>query len=103
VPDPAPNPLLEISPLPVDGGARIGRNPRSVKPAEWVTAGISRSPLLKVIRAKCLDCCCYVESEVRKCTATGCPLWPYRMSKNPFRTVSAKPPPGRQPRLERRR
>jgi hypothetical protein len=86
----------------VDGGQRIGRNPRSVKAQEWVAAGISRSPLLKVIRAKCLDCCCYVESEVRKCTATGCALWPYRMRKNPFRTA-AKPPPGSQRRLDRAR
>lgn len=44
---------------------------------------LSRS---KAIRQKCLDCCCWQMSEVRLCTATKCPLWPYRMgtlSKNP--------------------
>jgi hypothetical protein len=42
-------------------------------------------PLLRVIRAKCLDCSAGVESEIRKCTAIGCALWPYRMASNPFR------------------
>lgn len=35
----------------------------------------------QAIRAKCLDCCCGHSAEVRKCTATDCPLWPYRMGK----------------------
>ena len=40
-------------------------------------------PLLKVIRAKCLDCS-YTASEVRRCTAIDCSLWPYRLGTNPF-------------------
>jgi hypothetical protein len=41
--------------------------------------------VLKAIRQKCLDCCCYQPSEVAKCTATKCALHPFRMGKNPFR------------------
>ena len=33
---------------------------------------------LKAIRAKCLDCTCWQESEVRNCVVDSCPLWPYR-------------------------
>ena len=35
----------------------------------------------KAIRMKCLDCCCDQLAEVRKCPATNCPLWRYRMGK----------------------
>ena len=38
---------------------------------------------IKAIRAKCLDCCCGVSSEVRRCPIEGCSLWPYRMGKRP--------------------
>jgi hypothetical protein len=41
--------------------------------------------LLRVIRAKCIDCSGGSEAEVRKCTAIACALWPYRMATNPFR------------------
>jgi len=37
---------------------------------------ISRS---KAIRLKCIDCCGGNMAEVRKCPATSCPLWRYRM------------------------
>lgn len=33
----------------------------------------------KAIRLKCLDCCCGNSAEVRRCPATHCPLWRYRM------------------------
>ena len=33
----------------------------------------------KAIRLKCLDCCCGKSAEVRRCSATSCPLWRYRM------------------------
>ena len=39
----------------------------------------------KAIRAKCLDCCCGQASEVKKCPAEHCPLYPFRFGKNPFR------------------
>ena len=37
----------------------------------------------KAIRAKCLDCCCGQENEVRHCTALDCPLFPYRFGCAP--------------------
>ena len=40
---------------------------------------------LKSIRAKCLDCCCDQAQEVRLCPSQTCPLWPFRMGKNPNR------------------
>ena len=38
---------------------------------------------LKIIRAKCLDCCVGSPGEVRKCTAFDCPLHPFRFGKRP--------------------
>lgn len=32
----------------------------------------------KAIRLKCLDCCAYNHSEVKRCEVTMCPLWPFR-------------------------
>lgn len=32
----------------------------------------------RAMRAKCLDCCGGMRSEVRGCGITTCPLWPYR-------------------------
>lgn len=39
---------------------------------------VSRS---KAIRLKCIDCCGGNTAEVRKCPATNCHLWRYRMGK----------------------
>jgi len=61
-----------------------GADPRVVPIANLNAAGHFPKPILKVIREKCLDCCAGAESEVRKCTAVKCALWPYRMRKNPF-------------------
>lgn len=38
---------------------------------------------IQTIRAKCLDCCCDQANEVKLCTAIRCPLWPFRLGKNP--------------------
>lgn len=40
---------------------------------------------IKAIRAKCLDCCCDSNNEVKYCTVTHCALWPYRLGRNPYR------------------
>ena len=40
---------------------------------------------VKVIREKCIDCCCGSVYKVAKCTAEKCPLHPWRMGKNPYR------------------
>lgn len=36
------------------------------------------------ILLKCLDCCCYQYNEIKACTITNCPLYPFRNGKNPF-------------------
>lgn len=45
---------------------------------------------LKAIRKKCLDCSNFQPSEVRKCLIEDCPLFPYRMGKNPKRVGIGK-------------
>lgn len=47
-------------------------------------AAPSSNPL-KAIRAKCLDCMCDQASEVKLCPSESCPLYPFRLGKNPFR------------------
>ena len=79
-------PALEQSPA--DDGHLIGRDPRRMSIAELTGLGHQARPLLAVIRAKCLDCVGYEPSEVRKCVAVDCALWPYRMAHNPFREIS---------------
>jgi hypothetical protein len=51
------------------------------EPTELIT-----SPL-RAIRANCIDCMGGQRSLVRDCGLRGCPLWPYRMGKNPFRMI----------------
>lgn len=66
-------------------------DPRDLTPADWqrIGFGTNQPPVLKVIRAKCLDCCAGQPGEVRSCPAAGCPLWPYRMGTNPFRAPAS--------------
>ena len=86
--------LMERSPIESDGGHLIGCDPRRLSketlakyyPVEPGGAGNGR-----VVRAKCLDCCCYQEAEIRKCTALACALWPYRMGTNPFTNRKGNP------------
>src|SRR5712671_5322915 len=66
-------------------GSTEGRNPREADVVEVLREFHDAVPLLRVIRAKCIDCSGGSESEARKCTAIGCALWPYRMASNPFR------------------
>lgn len=40
---------------------------------------------VKAIRAKCIDCCCGQQAEVKSCAAKDCPLHPFRLGKNPYR------------------
>lgn len=67
-------------------GRFVGRDPRQMSVADLAALGIEVSPILSVIREKCLDCCGGQQSEVRRCTAIKCALWPYRMNHNPFRS-----------------
>lgn len=41
--------------------------------------------VLRAIRLKCYDCSSYQLSEVKNCNITNCPLYPFRLGKNPFR------------------
>jgi hypothetical protein len=54
----------------------------------------TKTALLKLIRAKCLDCCCHQPGEVQKCTAVACTLHPFRFGKdpNPSKVGFAKSP-----------
>jgi hypothetical protein len=45
---------------------------------------IIKNPI-KVIRTKCLECCCGSPMEVRLCPAKDCPLHPFRLGNNPYR------------------
>jgi hypothetical protein len=65
-------------------GETEGLEPREMSRSLLAEIGHSQMPLLKVIRAKCMDCS-HTASEVRRCTAVDCPLWTFRMGNNPFR------------------
>jgi hypothetical protein len=78
------NPLLEISDDKSDAGELVGRRPDEVTP-DVLSLKFSAQNPLRAIRAKCLDCCCGSAAEVRKCVATDCALWPFRLGTNPFR------------------
>lgn len=75
--------LLSASPYEADGGNLIGRDPRELTAAEWEASGLDLPVGFRAIRAKCLDCCGDIASEVRKCVSTGCSLWPLRMGGMP--------------------
>jgi hypothetical protein len=65
-------------------GSTEGADPQHVVPSKLIAAGHVPQPILKVIRAKCLDCSGGSRSEAAACTAVGCALWPYRLGANPF-------------------
>ena len=66
-------------------GWDVGRDPREMTRAELELLGHGKKPLLRAIRARCLDCCADQPNEVRLCTVVHCPLWAYRMSTDPWR------------------
>jgi len=87
-----PSGLLEISPYRADEGEPVGKIPSEV-PSDFLSRYYGAKNPLMAIREKCLDCCCGSPSEVRKCVATDCALWPFRIGINPFRqkrTLSAE-------------
>lgn len=61
------------------------KHPKQTSKSEFASLGHEAQPILSVIRAKCIDCCCGAYSEVANCTSMKCALWPYRMGTNPFR------------------
>ena len=66
-------------------GRRSGVDVRNLTGEQLEAAGVMRQPVLSAIRAKCIDCCGGMLSEVRDCTITSCALWPFRFNHNPFR------------------
>ena len=40
---------------------------------------------VKAIRAFCLECSCGSTAEVKDCRVHKCPLFPFRLGKNPYR------------------
>ena len=82
------NPLLEISADKIDDGELVGHRPSDVA-SKILSLNFRAQNPTKAIRAKCLDCCCGNAAEVRKCVATDCALWPFRLGSNPFRKRSA--------------
>ena len=44
---------------------------------------MTKADLLKIIRAKCMDCTCEQIKEVTRCHIRDCPLWPVRLGKDP--------------------
>ena len=59
-------------------GSEEGVHPDSLEKGDFPRV----DSIYSVIRNKCLDCA-YSATEVRKCTAYKCPLWPYRLGRKP--------------------
>lgn len=79
------NPLLEYQ-----DGHLVGKNPLTADVFLMQEAGHREMSPYKIMRQKCLDCVGFQASEVRKCVCTDCPLFPYRMGKDPFKSAKCK-------------
>ena len=52
---------------------------RSTKPANY-----AKNPI-RAIRRMCLECMGGSPNEVRDCVSASCPLFPFRLGRNPYR------------------
>ena len=53
--------------------------------AEYFTKlGHTAKPALKAIKENCIQCC--GDDHPTRCTATSCPLYPFRLGKSPWKT-----------------
>ena len=59
--------------------------------AELNEVGHHKRPILSAIRENCIDCAGGSPAEVRRCDLKKCPLWPYRMGRNPFSARKGNP------------
>lgn len=50
------------------------------------TMSTTKATLLKTIHQKCMDCSAYQIKEIELCPSNDCPLWPFRMGKDSFKT-----------------
>jgi hypothetical protein len=53
--------------------------------AELQAMGFEPVPILRAIRAKCLECSGGSHTEVADCLVKTCALYPFRMGRNPWR------------------
>jgi hypothetical protein len=67
--------FLETSPYHADESELIGKHPSAVSSQLLDLKFRAQNPL-KAIREKCVECCCGNATEVRKCVAVDCALWP---------------------------
>lgn len=78
--------LIGLETETIDGApVQVGRDPRTMTPDELQALGHSPLSVLQAVRARCIDCCAGSVSEVRRCVSVNCPVWPFRMSHNPWR------------------
>ena len=57
----------------------------SIKTTEEFNQEVSQNKnVLRAIRLKCYDCSAYQINEVNNCNITTCPLYSFRLRKNPF-------------------
>jgi hypothetical protein len=75
-----------------ENGDPVGKDPCQIDQAELRAAGHVRMPVLRTIRAKCLDCCCGSPSDVRACIITSYALWRYRIGSNSWRAKKTLSP-----------
>jgi hypothetical protein len=71
-------------------GHPAGRDPREMTRDELRKAGYEPMSPLQALRARCLDCCGYLEKEVTLCPAVDCPSWPFRMGTDPWRKPASE-------------
>ena len=58
----------------------------SIKTEEEFNKEVSENTnVLRAIKLKCLDCSTYTTNEIKECPVKNCPLYPFRLGKNPFR------------------
>lgn len=64
---------------------RMTMDTREIKNIDDLNEKVKTNRSMKdAIRMKCLDCCCYQFNEIKACTISNCPLYPFRNGKNPF-------------------
>lgn len=65
-------------------------DPRKMTPADLAKLGMKRVARGTAIRQFCLDCMGGSPHEVLMCASGGCPLWPFRMGTDPWRTPQSE-------------
>jgi hypothetical protein len=58
--------------------------------ADLQAMGFEPTPVLRAIRAKCLDCSGGSHAEIADCLVKTCALYPFRMGRNPWRVEASE-------------